>query len=120
MPADPDDIMRATRPYQVVTLADASLRARFPAARDALTTPEPGYFVNPADAAAALAVKAQLVGRSRARWIVALVDELEIDPVEDIPTMQLRDAELAIDLPVLPARIELSLEDERTTVEVMG
>lgn len=120
MPADPDDIVRATRAAQVVTLADASLKAQFPAARDAVTTPDAGYFVNPADASAALAVKAALVGVARGRWTVQLAGELAIDPLAVIPTMQLVDAELAVDTSVLPTRIELSLEDERTTIEVMG
>lgn len=120
MPADPDDIIRATRAAQVVTLADASLKAQLPTARDAVTTPDPGYFVNPADAAAALATKARLLGVPRSRWIVDLVDELEIDPVIGIPTMLLRDSVLAVNTLVLPMRVQLSLEDERTALEVIG
>lgn len=120
MAADPADIARATRSARVVMLADADLRAATPAARDAATTPDAGFFVDPADASAALAVKAALVGTFRRRFVVRLAEELAIDPLEIIPTMTLFDDELGFNGPVLPTRIELNLDDERTTIEVMG
>jgi hypothetical protein len=118
--ADPANIARAMRRAQVVTRADPDLRAAVPSARDGSTTPDAGYFVSAQDASAALAVKAGLVGTFRRRFLVRLAEELEIDPLDRIPTFDLFDDELGFDGPALPTRIELNLEDERTTLEVMG
>lgn len=120
MSADPVDIARATRAAQVVTLADATIRAQFPAARDALVAPDAGFFVDAADAAAALAIKATLVGTFRRRFLVPLASELEIDPLIAIPTGHLRDPELGVDTMVLVTRVQLDLDTEYTTLEVIG
>lgn len=124
MSADPDDIVRATRVAQVVTLVDPALLAQVPSARDAATAPDAGYFENAADARAALVIKATLVGTFRQRYLVRCAPDsahaLPVDPLVKIPTVQLVDSELALDRLALPSRLQLDLEDDSVTVEVIG
>jgi hypothetical protein len=120
MPATPANIARATRAAQIVTRTDSAIKALYPGARDALTAPDPGYFENAADAAAALVLKAALVGEFRRRWAVPLGEEYVIDPLTGIPTMTLIDSELGVNAPVLVTRFSLDLETETATLEVVG
>lgn len=120
MSADPADVQRATRRAQVVTLADGAIQTAFPAARDAINAPDRGYFENPADALAALAIKATLVGTFRRRFVVQLTGEYTFDPATAIPTMTLIDAEADFSGPVFPARLLLDMENEVTGIEVVG
>lgn len=114
------DIRRSTRRSQIVTREDAAIRAQFPGARDQLTAPEPGYFENAANAATVLAFKADLTGKFRRRYTVALDDVVVLDPFEHVPTWALADGELGIDLPLMVTRYEIDFEEETTTFEGWG
>lgn len=120
MPADPAIVPRATRAAQIVTRADPSLLATYPGARDGLTTPSPGYFENAADAAAALELVAALIGRFRRRFLVNIAEEHEVDPATGIPTFRLIDDELGVDTPAVLTRMQIDMERETSTFEVMG
>lgn len=120
MSALPADIRRATRRSQIVTREDASILARFPAARDQVNAPEPGYFESAADAATVLALKADLTGKFRRRYIVQLDDMIDLDPFEGIPTWEIADTELGLEVAKLVTRYEIDLEEETTTYEGVG
>lgn len=120
MSALPADIIRATRRARVVTREDATIRERFPAARDQANAPERGYFESAGDAASVLAIKAGLTGAFRRRFAVMLDEVLWIDPADNIPTFHLIDAELGFDGPVLVTRWRVDLNTEITEMEVIG
>jgi hypothetical protein len=120
MPALPADILRATRQARIVTRSDATIQTAFPGARDAIERPEPGYFEDAADAQSALALKASLIGVHRRRFAVSIADEVWIDPFTGIPTWHLTDSETGADVDALLTRIEVDMENERTSAEVMG
>lgn len=120
MPALPADIIRATRRARIVTREDTTIRARFPAAGDQATAPEPGFFENAADAGAVLALKAALTGSYRRRFAVVTDGLTWIDPASAVPTFSLTDAELGFDGPALLTRWRIDLNDERTELEVIG
>ena len=119
MPATPANIARALRKARVVTLEDPAVRAAFPDARDQVDDPRPGYFELAADAESALRLSADLLGRPRRRFIVRLADEVWLNPAEGVPTWHLADAELEVDAPGLLTRIEIDMEQETTTVELL-
>lgn len=120
MPALPTDIIRATRAARIVIRSDPAVKAMFPAARDGQTNPDPGFFESAADADAVLAIKAALIGVPRQRYVIEIAEELNIDPFTEVPSFQLIDSELGIDLPVMLTRMELNMETGTTTLEVIG
>jgi hypothetical protein len=119
MPALPADIVRVMRASRVVTWADNALLADFPAARDGLAEPDEGFFENAADAEAALAVKAALIGRPSRRFAVFAQADLDLDPVTAIPSFALDDPSLGIDGTGLPARVEIDLDSGRLALELV-
>lgn len=120
MSALPADVQRATRAARIVTLTDAALRTAYPAARDGLQAPEVGFFESAADAETVLELKASLIGTYRRRFAVAVAGQVEVDPTVAIPGYQLVDNELAADLPVMLARLEVDFENETSAMEVFG
>ena len=120
MSALPADIIRATRRARIVTREDATLRTRFPSARDQANAPEPGFFESASDAAAVLAIKAGLTGSFRRRFAVVIDDIIWIDPAAGIPTFTLVDPELGFNGPVVVTRWRVDLNTEQTEIEVIG
>ncbi len=120
MPALPADIVRATRKARVIKREDSAVQTAFPNARDMLDAPQPGFFVDAADATSALVLAADLVGAFRRRFIVSIGDEVEIDPETSVPAWTLVDDESEVNGPVLVTRIEIDDETETTSVEVLG
>ena len=120
MPALPADILRASRQAKIVTREDASFLEVFPGARDGAEDPDPGYFENAVDAAAALALKAALIGRHARRFAVTGAGDMVFDPVDGIPVPELVDAEHEVSASCLLARVELDLENERFGFEVLA
>lgn len=120
MTALPADIIRATRASRLVIRSDSAIKTLFPGARDGQAEPDPGYFENAADADTVLAIKAALIGAVRGRYIVEIGEEIDIDPFTSIPSFQLTDTELGIDKPALLCRLELDMETETTSIEVLG
>jgi len=120
MPAFPPDIVRATRRARTVLHEVPANKTAFPRAGDQAQAPEPGFFVNAADAAAVLAIKAGLTATFRRRFTVTVDGLVWPDPATGIPTYQLVDAELDFDGPCLVARIVVDLENEQTRMELIG
>ncbi|HUD30411.1 MAG TPA: hypothetical protein VMQ93_16195, partial [Novosphingobium sp.] len=114
MPALASDIIRATRQARVVTREDAAVKAQSPNARDGLQAPEGGYFENGADAKAALALKAKLIGVFRRRFAVSAAEEVWLDPMgpAGIPTARVVDAEQSLNLDALVTSVEVDMETE--------
>lgn len=121
MPALVADIQRATRKARVVTLTDTAIQSAYNGARDAIDSPEPGYFETAADASTVLALKQALNGVFKRRYVVGIADEIWINPLTAVPTWTLTDSETgASALAVLVTRIEVDLETETTQAEVLG
>jgi hypothetical protein len=120
MPADPADISAGIRPARVEQWSDAAVKARYPSARDGLTQPAEGFFDTAANGATAIAARGAILGTERRRF-TAEVDGLQwLDPSTGVPSVQLVDAEQAVDAPCLTVRIELDLDAERTRLELLG
>ena len=119
MPALPADIIRATRAARVVSISDSAILSAHPNARDMGDSPQPGYFESASDATAALELAQDLLGTFRRRFLVTVHDDVEVDPLTEIPTFQLIDAEQAIDGPALLTRFEIDDETETTSLEVL-
>lgn len=120
MPATDSDIAAASRDVVVATWASATIAARYPSARDGSLDPAPGYFDSLADAQAMADARGALIGVERRRFAVAIEEVLTIDPTSGIPQARVVDAEQALDATMLAARIEVDLEQERTSLEVFG
>lgn len=120
MPALVADIQRATRKARVVTLTDTAIQSAYTGARDAIDAPDPGFFETAANASTVLALKQTLIGVFRKRYTVEIADEVWIDPLTAVPTWHLTDTETGVDADVLLTRIEVDLETETTSVEVLG
>lgn len=120
MSALPADIVRATRAARTVTRVDTAIQSAFAKARDQGDAPQAGYFQSAAHAALALDVQAALIATFRRRFAVRVAGEIAIDPMTSIPTFHLTDSEQDIDDAVLLTRIELDLETETTSIEVIG
>ena len=89
MAAIGSDIALARRHAAIVQQSDASIKARFPNARDGLKSPAVGYFDSATDATAALAVRAALIGPAgttlRRRWQVQVADLVQPDLSAGLP-----------------------------------
>ena len=121
MGATSADLIAGTRAAVIVERADAAVLTAWPDARDQKPSPTFGAFDASADATAALVVKAALIGTARRRFVVAAADMIFIDPATTgVPSMRVVDAECGVDATCLLARVEVDLNDETTTFEVIG
>lgn len=120
MSATPADIARATRAARTVTRTDSAIQSAFAKARDQGDAPQAGYFQSATDAASALDAQAALIGTFRRRFTGQVADGLAVDPLVEVPTYHLTDAEQDMDDDVILTRIEIDLEDETTMIEVIG
>lgn len=119
MPALPSDIAAALRPQMVVSSQDATIRTRFPSARDGSDDPAEGFFDSAGDAATALGQRAALLGIVRRRFVVTVNDLIEVVP-GTVPTHRVIDAEQGLDASLLVSRMEVDLEQETTQLEYFG
>lgn len=117
MPALPSDIAAALRPQIVVSSEDATIKARFPSARDNSAEPAEGWFDQRAHAEASVAMRRALVGSVRRRFAVAADDLMEVAGVE---THRVIDGEQVLDAAMMMARFEVDLEAEQSKVEYFG
>ncbi len=120
MPANPADISQAIRPARIENWSSDAVKARFPNARDGLASPAEGFFDIAADGATAIAQRAAIFGTERRHFVAEAQDLVWPDPTAGLPLVRLIDPELKVDGNHIPARIELSLEDESTADEVFG
>lgn len=120
MPALPADIVRATRRARIITRTDAAIQSAVSGARDAVSAPEAGFFESAVDASTVLDMKAALTGTFRRRFVVGLTGEVWVDPMEAIPTVTLVDSESGFSGSAILTRIEIDLESETTSLEVLG
>lgn len=118
MPADPADIGPALRAASIQTWSDPAIQTRYPSARDGSLEPADGLFDDPADAAAALAQRAALIGVERRRFVI--VADGPHWPAAGAQTVTVSDPEQAVSGPFLVAKIELRLDEETTVYEVFG
>ena len=121
MGATPADMAAGTRAAQIVEWSDAAIQTAWPDARDQRASPSWGAFDSAADAAAALAIKAALIGVRRARFSAVAHDMIFVDPAADgVPCWRLIDAECGADLTALVTRLEIDPNGETTTMELLG
>lgn len=121
MPALTADIAAGTRAAKIVEWSDAAILAAWPDARDQRSDPTPGGFDSAADAAAALAIKAALIGTSRSRFAATVQDMIFLSPASDgVPSWRLVDGECGVDAVCMIGRIETDPNDESVTVELIG
>jgi hypothetical protein len=120
MPAEVADIAAAIRPARVESWSDAAVKTRYPNARDGQAAPAEGFFDSAANAVTVITARAALFGTERRRFIPSVQDLLWPDLLTGIPVIALVDAEQQANGNHIPARIELSLEDETTSYEVFG
>lgn len=120
MPALTADISAAIRRARIETFESATIKARYPSARDDSGSPAEGFFDSAANALTAAQARGALLGVERRRFAVRAADIVNLTPNLGVPTVTLKDAEQGVDGAFLVARIELSLEDETTTFEVFG
>jgi hypothetical protein len=120
MAALPEDIAAASRDALAERWESAAIQARYPGARDAGSPPAEGFFDDPDDAQAAADQRGALLGVERRRFVAPVQALLWIDPTTGLPTYQLVDADQLVDAPCIPARFELDLERDETTLELFG
>lgn len=114
------DIARATRLAAVATVSDAAVLTRQPGARDGSAAPRAGLWDALADAAAVLVQAQALIGTERRRFAVDVSGVLALAVSTATPTVQLIDAELAVNAPALVSRIVIDDDAETTSLEVMA
>lgn len=120
MPATDADIAAASRDAVTATWSNATIAARYPSARDGSVDPARGYFDSLADAQAMADARGALIGVERRRFAVVAEEVLAIDPTAGVPQARVIDSEQALDATMLAARIEVDLEQDRTSLEVFG
>lgn len=120
MPALPADIAAAIRDGVTELWESAAIKARYPGARDAGSPASEGFFDDPADAETVAAARGALLGVERRRFTVPVQGQLWIDLTAGLPSYRLIDAAQGADLVCIPARIEVDLENEETTLELFG
>jgi len=118
MPAQVSDIAVAIRPARIESVENATLKARYPNARDGSTDPAEGFFDAGADAQTALAQRAVIQSAERRRFGVQAQTLDWPNPGSGLPMPRLIDPEQAVDATGLASRIELDLEAETTGYEV--
>lgn len=119
MPALPSDIAAAMRQQMVVSAQDATIKTRFPSARDGSDDPVEGFFDSAADAVTAIGQRVSLLGVVRRRFVVGVNDLVEITP-GTVPTHRVIDAEQGLDASMLLSRLEVDLEQDTTQLEYFG
>ena len=119
MPALPTDIAAAIRQQINVKVEDASIKARFPNARDGNLSPAEGYFDDPAHAQAALAQRAALIGVIGRTRVSVEIAEPRTD-AEPVQTNRVVDSDLDLDASMFLARIEVDLEAGTSAEEYFG
>jgi hypothetical protein len=119
MPATPADISAGIREARIETWSSATIQGRYPSARNGSDEPAEGFFDAAADAATAIAARGALIGAERRRFAVQSDDVAWLDPSLGLPTVTLIDPEQAVSGAALVCRVEVSLEDETTTFEVL-
>lgn len=119
MGAQADDILRATRRSVVETREDTAVLTAHPNARDQSKNPVPGYFESTSDAATVLTSVASLVGAFRRRVVVNTEGIIALDPLTEIPTMNVVDSELNLSGDGLVTRFEVDLEEQQTNLELI-
>ena len=119
MPALPADIAVGTRAATVERWQSSSIKGRYPSARDGLVAPAEGFFDDPAHAAAAAAQRGALIGVERRRFKAVAGAMLWPDPATAFPCVTAIDPEQGVNAVGLVSRVEVSLETEQTTFEVM-
>lgn len=120
MPATDADIAAGSRDVATATWSSATIAARYPSARDGSIDPPRAYFDSIADAQTVANARGALIGTERRRFAVVVEEALGIDPSAGIPQARVIDGEQALDATMLAARIEVDLEQERTSLEVFG
>lgn len=120
MPATAADIAAASRDVVTATWADATIAGRYPTARDGSIDPATGYFDAIADAQTVVDARGALIGTERRRFSVTAYDLIWPTVSTASPCVQLVDAEQGVNAVHLDARIELDLEAETTTFEMLG
>lgn len=120
MPATAADIAAASRDVVTATWADATIAGRYPTARDGSADPATGYFDAIADAQTVVNARGALIGTERRRFSVPAYDLVWPTVSTVLPCIALVDAEQGINATHLVARIELDLDAETTTFELLG
>jgi hypothetical protein len=119
MPATAADIAAGTRAAQIETWSDAAIQTRYPRARDGSQSPAEGYFDSASDADTAIAARGALIGVERRRFSVIAEGLQWPTPGAGMITVTLIDPEQSVNAAAMVCRIELDLEADRTTYEVM-
>lgn len=120
MPALDADIGAGSRDSVVATWSDAAIASRYPSARDGGTEPSTGYFDAIADAQAVINARGALIGTDRRRFAAEVQDILVPALSVGVPQVQLIDAEQTVNGTFLASRIEVDLEQDRTSYELFG
>lgn len=120
MPALAADIAAGTRLATISSWSNATIKTRYPNARDGSAEVAEGFFDAATDCDTALTARGALIGTERRRFVVPVGDLLWIDPASGLPTYTLVDVEQAANGAFLLARYELDLEAETTTLELYG
>lgn len=120
MPATAADIAAASRDVVTATWADTTIAGRYPTARDGSLDPASGYFDAIGDAQTVVNARGALIGTERRRFAVTASDVVWPDLSAGLPCARLIDAEQVVDAVYLPTRVELDLDAETTTFELLG
>lgn len=120
MPALDADIGAGSRDTIVATWSSSAIASRYPSARDGGTEPATGYFDAVADAQTIIDARGALIGADRRRFGVEVQDVLIPTPASGVPQVRLVDTEQAVNGTFLASRIELDLEQDRTSYELFG
>lgn len=119
MAAIASDIAAALRARSIVSVEDATIKARFPSALDNSKDAAEGFFDSSADAQAALVQRASLLGAVRRRFEVVAGAVIEITG-GIVPTHRVIDTEQGLDAPMIAARVEIDMEQDESKVEYFG
>ncbi len=119
MPATAADIAAGTRPAQIESWSSATMKSRYPNARDGSQSPAEGFFDSAANAVTAITARGALLGTERRRFQVVVNDLIWPTPELGLPTVILNDPEQGVSAVALVSRVEVDLEDEVTNYEVM-
>jgi hypothetical protein len=122
MPATTTDIQAGTRRAKIETWSSATIKTRYPSARDGAAEAAEGMFDSATDADTALAQRAALLGTERRHFVIDVADLVWPDPAgTGIPIVALTDPEQgAAGLKTIAIRIEVDCGAETTSYEVFG
>ncbi|WP_188064764.1 hypothetical protein [Sphingobium sp. KCTC 72723] len=119
MAALPSDIAASLRARSIASVEDATIKARFPSARDNSKDAAEGFFDSLTDAQTALAQRASLLGAVRRRFEVVAGGVIDITDGA-VPTHRVIDTEQGLDALMIAARIEIDMEQDESKVEYFG